>query len=363
MNRATGAPAFLSLIGMGLAFALSGCGAAGGGSGSLTPEAMRPASDSVRRSQAHLSCLTPAVFVRLDTEIRGYPLGASGVTAPCVQISGPNTGLVERGALAISVHGLLHSLSFQSDAGLTIHAPDAYGDAAPRRTVSLPQDHVALAIDSRINDYVVASEAYTNDPCWYFVRSDRTSVSGSNCDPNVAAIYALSMTTHDELIVVGLDVASNRSRIDVYASAATNTPRLVRTIMGPATGLPVAPGQSYFSVSYALATDRVSNHLYVYSSVAGSASSASIAEFDANAAGNAAPLRVLRGANIDLPATSFAVNVINVDQSGNLYVLTAAPSVHVAVFGPHAVGNAAPERTFNDPAAMIGSSGASLAVR
>ena len=319
-------------------------------------------------------CPPDAVFVRLDTEIRGYPSTAAGVTRPCALISGPRTQLLERGPITISVHGDLHSLSFQANGtnGLTIQGSNATGDAAPLRVANADQDHVALAVDSAINDYIVASEEYTGDNCWYVVPNRATGPSRSNCDNRVAAIHALAIDPRNELLVAGTDIVGGAGRIDVFADPAASSPRRVRSIVGPATGLASLSGTlGYYDISFSLTTDPQSGTIYVYDhlfNVLGGgaipgAAAAKISEFAADANGNVAPTRTLSGPLVRLVAAAFGVDILGVDRRGELFVLTAATSPVISVFGAAAHGNAPPLRSFADPSATIGPVGAGLAVR
>jgi len=352
------------------AVALAGLAACSSQPSTLPPD--RAIAMSAAKAQA--GCSTHAVFVRLDTEIRGYPLFARGTTVPCALISGPNTQLLERGAIAVSVNGFLHSLSFQAQGtnSLTIHLPGATGNVAPSRVANADQDHVALAVDSHVNDFVVASEGYAAQRCWYVIPNHATTFAQTNCDDALAAIHALTTNDRDELLVAGTDAKTGAGRIDVFDSPATAASHLVRSIEGPATGIVSLSGSlGYYDVSFSLATDPTSGAIYLYDhlfndlgggAIAG-APPAKISEFAANAAGNVAPLRTLAGPNVQLVDDSFAVNVLGVDYQGQLYAVARGSTVAISVFGPSQSGNAAPERTISDPSGSVGSSGDAIAVR
>nr|MDQ6932463.1 hypothetical protein [Candidatus Eremiobacteraeota bacterium] len=322
-----------------------------------------------------VACPSRAVFIRFDAELRGYPLDAHGVTSPCARISGPRTQLVERGPLAVSVHGYLHSLNFQSSTGyngLTIHAPNANGNVAPVRMAGVDQDYVALAVDSSINDYIVANQGYEGEQCWYIVANDQHFSNRQNCDTNINAVHALATNLRDELVVVGNEVGTGEGRIDIYDHPASTNSRLVRTIKGEKTGLASLSGTlGYFDVTYSLATDPRSGAIYVYDHLFNflgggtipGAGPAKISEFAACANGNVAPQRVLSGPSLNLVDYAFGVNELAVDDRGELYSLSRGAYAVVNVFGPQARGNAPPLRTFVDRTAVIGSVGASIAVR
>ncbi|GAC1410105.1 MAG: hypothetical protein NVSMB64_19080 [Candidatus Velthaea sp.] len=319
-------------------------------------------------------CPPEAVFIRLDQELRGYPLAARGPTPPCALVRGPKTQLLERGPLVVSVHGYLHSLSFQADGpnGLTVHGPDANGNVAPIRIGGVNQDYVALAVDSSINDFIVASQGYEGDQCWYILRENQQFSDRFNCDPNITAIRALATNRRDELIVAGSDANSGEARLDVYEQPASDRPHLARSITGERTGLAALSGTlGYFDLSYALATDPASGSIYVYDHLFNflgggritGAGPAKISEFASDANGNVAPVRVLAGPHVPLVDFAFGVNVLSVDRGGNVYALAPGHSLAVSVFGPHARGNTPPERTFTDRSAIIGDVGASIAIR
>jgi hypothetical protein len=366
------------LAGM-LPVAATGCG--GGSGSSLTPVASAPGANLPTAVAKHkkrtlalpselVPCPEDAVFLRMPGEIRGYPLSASGSSVPCADILGPQTLLTGNGngygAIAVSVNGYLHTLAFQSNGygGLLIYFPDAAGDAAPSRSVLVDQDHVALAIDSDVNDYVVASQAYSSDNCWYVVPSGAVQSSTSNCDPAVSAIFALATTPQKELVVLGTDAVTNATRVDVFANAASTASSLVRSIVGLATGLPTASGP-VFGLNLSIATDPVTGAIYVFSSNPNAGIAPKVSVFDAAARGNVAPLRTLSGVNTLLPKTSFAINVLAIDAASNLYVNStdvASQNVLISIFAPTATGDASPTRTIEDDTLVNPSSGG-IAVR
>jgi hypothetical protein len=363
-----------------LAIAAAGCG--GGSSSGVMPVASAPSANlstthkkgTLALPQWRTSCPDQAVFLHMPGEILGYPLSATGSTVPCTDILGPETLLASGngyGAIAVSVHGFLHTLVFQSSGpgGLLIYSPDANGDAAPSRSVDVSQDHVALAIDADVNDYVVASEGYVSDNCWYVVPTNTLQPSTSNCDPAVNAIYALATTPQKELVVLGTDAVTSAARVDVFANPAS-TPSssvpssLVRSIAGPATGLPTAGG-TYFGLNLSLATDPVTGAIYVFSSSPNAGIAPKVSVFDAAASGNAAPLRTLSGAHTLLPKNSFAIDILAIDAASNLYVNStdvASQNLVISVFAPTATGDASPTRTIEDDTRVSPSSGG-IAVR
>ena len=132
----------------------------------------------------------------------------AGETTPCAILSGPLTNLSDNlpyGNIAVSTNGFIHALSFQANDArvLTIDAPDANGNALPRRLVGLSPDAVALAVDANVTDYVVASENYQGDNCWFIVPTSAMNPTSSNCDANLSAIVALAVDTHGNLIAAG----------------------------------------------------------------------------------------------------------------------------------------------------------------
>ena len=319
-------------------------------------------------AQAVKSCPTRAIFLRLLNEIRGYPLEASGPTAPCQRLADKSYG-----SITVSDHGFLHALSFQSGS-LAIFPPDATGNVAPNRAVSVDQDHISVALDSHVNDFVVAGQAYMSQNCWYVIPNSQTSSSRSNCDGSLAFIQALATTPNDELVVVGIDALSKAGRIDVFSNPASGSLKLLRSIVGPATGLATASANRtsyYFSVAFSVATDPVSGDIYVYSHDLGAATAPKILQFPVGANGNAAPLRTLSGPRTNLPTGqlgAFAVDVLALDDKGNLYVTSPGsgnpnPGLLVSVFDRRASGNATPVRTFWDPTASVGTVGVGSAVR
>ncbi len=302
-------------------------------------------------------CPNRAIFVRRYGEIRGYPLDASGETTPCAVIAGPQTNVSDNlpyGNIAISANGLLHALSFQSNDArvLTIDAPDANGNAVPRRLVGLSPDAVALAVDSNVTDYVVAGENYQTDDCWFVVPSASTSATFSNCDANLSAIGALAVDTHGNLIAAGPDALTGAMRIDVISNPATASFTVARTIEGNEMG--IGPG-----ASIALAVAPISGDLYVFSRSLGNPAFVNV--FTDGANGNVAPSRTIVGSSADLPQSAFAVNVLAVDDAGFLYVSSVAGTIFV--YGPGATGNAVPVRQITDSSAASHKFAAGIALR
>jgi len=291
-------------------------------------------------------------------------MGASGATKPCTDITGPNTLLLGNGngygEMQVGRDGYLHTTAFQSNGpgGLLIFKPNANGNAAPWRAVSVDQDHVALATDPKRTDYVVASQGYAFDNCWYVVPHGATMPSLSNCDTQVQAIYALAADKRGELYAIGFDVANNELRVDVFRHPSSPSPTLVRTIEGSSTGFPTNSG-SYFNCTFALATDPLKATLYTY--FGGPVCPPTVEEFGAQSSGNVKPARTITGSLTELPAMAFAANVMTVAQNGDLYVSTQTPSI--LVFGPHGHGNVKPNRVITDPSAPSQSTAVGIAVR
>jgi hypothetical protein len=311
----------------------------------------------VKPGDAVSTCPTRAIFVRRYAEIRGYPLDASGETAPCTIISGALSNVSDNlpyGDIAVSAHGYLHALSFQGndERVLTIDEPDASGDAVPFRLVGLSPDAVALAVDSSVTDYVVAGENYQSDNCWLIVPSGATSTVSSNCDTNLGAIVAMAIDTHGDLIVAGPDAITGTVRFDVISNPALASFAVVRTIEGSENG--IGP-----TATIALAVAPATGELYVFSRALNAP--AAISVFSDGAQGNAEPTRTLVGSNANLPLSAFAVNVIAVDDAGYLYVSSVAGTIFV--YGPGATGDAVPVRQITDAGAASHTFAAGIALR
>ena len=319
----------------------------------------RPAGSTPKAKAAEtgLGCPNRAIFVRRYGEIRGYPLDASGETAPCTIVGGPDSNVsvnLPYGNIAVSANGFLHALSFQSNDArvLTIDAPDATGDAPPRRLVSLSPDAVALAVDSNITDYVVAGENYQGDNCWFVVPTSAMSPTSSNCDTALSAIVALAVDTHGDLIAAGTDALTGATRIDVISNPSTASFAVVRTIEGSQTG--IGP-----NASVALAVAPISGDLYVFSRIYGNPAFVNV--FTDGQSGNVEPSRTIVGSSADLPQSAFAVNVLAVDDAGYLYVSSVAGTIFI--YGPGATGNAVPVRQITDSTATSHTYAAGIALR
>lgn len=335
---------------------LSACG--GGGSSAAppplgptpTPLPGPPGVESVASANAALAsgggCALRALFVHQGGGVRGYPLDATGETAPCAAF--PASGSAW-GPMTVSRFGYIHVATFQSTGGYPVFAPNANGNATPVRNVGVGRDRWLLATDNQLSDYIVDDIAWLDTNCWDVALSDAAAVSQHNCTVNTAPIHALATEPDNRLIIVSADRATNTPRVEIYAGAASAAPALVQTIAGSATTLLAGAAE------IAVATDPSTGEIYVYT--AGPSVATQVAVFASNASGNVAPERVLtvpKATEEDPfdPSLSSENNLLAVDDRGQLYV--GYPNTAVArVYARGASGNAAPIRTITNASAVV----------
>lgn len=301
------------------------------------------------------NCPDGSIFIRRYGEIRAYPIQSSGETKPCAIIAGAASHVSDGlpyGNIAVSKNGFLHALSFQStDLNvLAIHDADANGDDAPSRLVGASPDAVAVAVDSQINDYLVADENYLGDHCWFVVREGASAPFRTNCDTNLVSIAALAVDSHDDLIAAGLDATTGAVRLDVISNPATAAFVVDRSVTGSKTGLQP-------NGSLAIAVAPGSDQLYAFSGA--TSATTTITVFSDDARENAAPLRTIRSSKF--PPSAFAANVMAVDGKGMLYV--ASPDGSILVYEAGASGQVNPVRTITDAGAASNSTAAGIALR
>ena len=298
-------------------------------------------------SSASTVCPHNAVFLALEDQIRGYSLRANGSVAPCQIIAGANTTLQTSRALAVSSGGYVHTAQFLTNGSVTIFLPTANGNVLPSRTVQVEtNDLVAIAIDSRANDFVL-----TNRPGVPTILVLPSGSFGQQTNPvtitdtNLRFAATVAIDSGGDLLVGGYD-SSGTCTIDTFATSLTlNSPPLLRTLKGSVTGLfPV--GQAFPLGQSGIDVDPSTNELYVYN--VSDAGAAQVSVFASKAFGNVAPVRVISGAATGITGPGFLVgaNKIALSSDGRLFV--AEPNNRILVFAPGASGDAAPSQVIQD---------------
>src|SRR5258706_1055927 len=298
-------------------------------------------------------CPRNAVFLALEDQIRGYSLRANGSAAPCQIIAGSNTTLQTSRALAVSMGGYLHTAQFLTNGSVTLFLPNANGNVAPSRTVQVgTNDLVAIAIDSRTNDFVVSNRSGVPT---ILVLPSGSSGSQPNPvviqDPNLRYAGTVAIDGGGDLLVGGYD-SNGICTIDTFATSHTlNSPPLLRTLKGGVTGLfPLNNRDAGLDNPASIAVDPSTNELYVYNTSDTGAVQVSV--FASKAFGNVAPIRLISGAATGITGPGFiGTDKIALSSAGRLFV--AEPNNRILAFAPGASGDAAPSQIIQD--ATLGS--------
>ena len=297
---------------------------------------------------ASTPCPHNAVFLALESEIRGYSLRANGSVAPCQIIAGANTTLQTSRALVVSGGGYLHTAQFLTNGSVTIFLPTANGNVLPSRTVQVEtNDLVAIAIDSRANDFVL-----TNRPGVPTILVLPSGSFGQQTNPvtildtNLQFAGTVAIDAGGDLLVGGYD-SSGICTIDIFGTSFTlKSPPLLRTLKGTATGLfPLNSRSAALNNPISIAVDPSTNELYVYNTSDTGAVQVSV--FASKAVGNVAPVRVISGAATGITGPGFiGADKIALSSDGRLFV--AEPNNRILAFAPGASGDAAPSQVIQD---------------
>lgn len=294
------------------------------------------------------TCPKDAVFLALEDQVRGYSLRANGATKPCQVLRGPATTLSTAAATAFSKHGSFHIAQFLTDATVNVFPPQAEGNAAPSRSFMLPEnDLVSIAVDSRLNDFVMN----VRQPAVpIFVAPNKSTGILANptviSDPNLSQYRSLAVDTEDNLLVAGYN-DRGAVVIDTFGTARSITsPALLRSLTGPRTGL-LTGAQTFASNDLTIAVDPRTDELFVYSTNLAH-TQIKVSVFAAQASGNVRPLREIGGpaTGITGPGVLAGTSKISVSSDGRLFV--AEPNRRILVFAPGASGDVAPSQIIED---------------
>lgn len=292
-------------------------------------------------------CPTNAVFLALENQVRGYPLRANGPTVPCQIIQGVNTTLETASSVAFSIHNYFHVVQFLTNGTFNIFPPDASGNVAPFRSVELSEnDLVSIAVDSRLNDFVL-SIRQAAEPIFVAPNGSRGFLTNPIIisDANIAVYVSLAVDSDDNLLVAGYDSNGN-ARIDTLGTSQNiSSPKILRSIFGVGTGL-FAGGTAFADNNISIALDPQTGELYVYNASADQ-SRVQVSVFASEANGNVKPLRVIAGpkTNIGIPGI-IGTKKIGVSSDGRLFV--AEPNNRILVFAPGAAGDVSPSQIIQD---------------
>lgn len=306
-----------------------------------------------RSHQTAFTCPPGAVFLALESQVRGYPAVANGPTLPCQILSGPRTQLSSARSLAVSRPGRLHVVQFLTNGTYAVFPAAATGDITPTRMVgTATNDLTGIAVDSRGRDYILYIRSQSSGS----VRVFAAGASGYPTplivvrDPALATVTGIAIDDQDNLLLAGYDLTSGQARIDTYSLGQHGPPRatLLRSLIGPHTGLLAATPNQYGDPTMSIAVNQATGVLFVFNAADVSAHARSqVSVFAARAQGDAPPLRVIGGAATGLAGIGIlGTNKVAVAADGRLFV--AQPNNTILVFGPGASGNIAPAQVIAD---------------
>ena len=312
---------------------------------------------------AHAECSHDTVFLTLGDQIRGYSARANGATEPCQLLQGPLTTLMSAGGTAIDKKDAFHVAQFGNDA-VDIFPRNAEGNQPPGRSFTLPMtnDLPGIAVDSRLNDFVLSVRPSTAGVMVIPVHSSGPIPNPARInDPNITHYQSVAIDGDDNLLIAGYDIQGTVV-IDTFGTSRSVTaPPLLRSITGPKTGL--FPGRNVFfsQIATSIAVDPRTDELFVYNTTA-DASQVQVSIFAAKANGNVSPLRTISGPATEIVGQSLPPpgNRIAVSVDGRLFV--AVPNRRILAFAPGAKGNVAPSQIIEDSTSGPDSAG-SIAVR
>ncbi|BCF94394.1 hypothetical protein [Paraburkholderia largidicola] len=298
---------------------------------------------------AHAVCSHDAVFVTFSDQIRGYSARANGATEPCQVLQGPLTTLMSAGAIVIDRKDAFHVAQFGNDA-VDIFPRKAEGNQAPGRSITLPMtnDLPGIAVDSRLNDFVLSVRPSTAGVMVLPVNSSGPIPNPVRItDPNITQYQSIAIDGDDNLLIAGYDI-QGAAIIDTFGtSRSVSAPPLLRSLTGPKTGL--FPGRDVFfsQIATSIAVDPRTDELFVYNTTA-DASQTQVSVFAAKASGNVRPLRTISGPATGIIGERLPLpgNKIAVSEDGRLFI--AGQNLRILAFAPGARGNVAPSQIIED---------------
>lgn len=289
-------------------------------------------------------CPTNAVFLALETEVRGYPARANGPTAPCQIISGTNTTLTTANSVAISVNGYPHVEQFLTNGTVDVFLPTDNGNVAPNRIESvLNNDLIALAIDRNVNDFVLSNR--DGGGAITVTEPSTTKAEFAFFAPGYNFGAGLAVDKDDNLVVGGYDFDLNPLIETLDTSASLGSPNVVRTLAGPNTGIFPGTPADFTHNDMSLAVDPDNGELFVYN-YSPTQNTQQISVFRRGASGNVKPIRVIAGPRTQIGPPGNHTQKIAVAGDGRLFVAEANNTI--LVFAPGARGNVEPAQIITD---------------
>ena len=296
-------------------------------------------------SQTTNYCPTNAVFLALETEVRGFSTDANGMTTPCQILNGPQTTFGTARAISISPDDYLHVSQFLTNGTVNLFPPNSSGNATPSRTISTyTNDLVAIATDSNKTDFILSNREGSSEVV--VVPNSATTPAGSFFDSDLQVSWGLAVDADNNLLVAGYN-SSGVATIDTFATSANSTaPTRIRRLQGRSTALFFGNPSNPLGNTLAIALDPVTQELYVYNTDANE-DTIQISVFAAHATGSAAPERVIRGSATQLGIPGdLGTSKISVSSDGRLF--DAEPNNRILVFAAGSRGNAPPAQIIQD---------------
>ena len=240
--------------------------------------------------------------VNADASVAVYARNASGdttltrtITGDTTMLHGPNNIAVDNlnSEIIITNSSIVYSSNTVTYYHITVYADDAYGNAAPIRTISGDATELnaptSVAVDAVHNEFYVAN--YGTNSITVYNRADTGNVAplrtivGNNT--GLSNPHGITVdTSNNEILVANFDSNS----ITVYSRGSYGDSPPIRTISGNVTGLNAPTG---------IAVNTLSNEISV-----ANLRDNSITVYSRAASGNVTPLRVISGGNTNISGPS-----------------------------------------------------------
>lgn len=291
---------------------------------------------------------------------------ADSTTPPARKIGGPHTALCGPRGLALGGRGELHVLNTGSypkgklvrlpwASSLTVHTPEAQGDATPVRTLATPTPGInpaaGIALDRDGYIYVTSDEPGTIDLGSVTVYERGAA---GDVEPIRTILGRRTVLSRPEGVAVDprglLYVASpDRDAVTVYARGADGDLAPVRVIAGHVTGLVRPVG---------VALDRRGNLYVANTGRPGREEDESrVSVYAPGASGDFAPIRDIEDRALPPYTLLRGPAHVALDAHDTLYVATASA---VIVYAPGANGRPTPVRTLGYRSRLNGCRGIAL---
>ncbi len=291
---------------------------------------------------------TPLLYVvnQTSNSVAGYHLNENAAQPaalqPSVVIAGPHTGLSNPYAIAVGPQG---ELFVATDAGyINLYPPGSNGDVTPLVSMEANPscspftfDPTAIAVDKRGTVY--ATNASDGPGGITIFGPNRNGCMAANVIAGsrtyLSHPYGIAVDEDGTIYTANSDMDFGPVGITEYRPGVLGNVAPIRRIAGPRTLLD--------QYTLFLALDHEHNLYVTQDIMTARGFEPSVLEFARHADGNAAPMRVISGAQTLLRGETTQLSGMGdlaVDHSGNIYVLTADGAINI--YPPGAQGNAPP---------------------